>query len=84
MDLGRAFQALADSSRRGFIERLCNGPGSVTELAAPAAVGLPAVLKHRRILEEGGIVVSQKVASVRAFRMQPDGLQLVDRWMAQR
>ncbi|SEQ31529.1 transcriptional regulator, ArsR family [Devosia sp. YR412] len=84
VDFDRAFQALADPYRRSFIERLSRGPASVTELAAPADVGLPAVLKHLRILEEGGIVVSDKVGRVRTFRMRPDGLQLMDRWIAQR
>ena len=84
MDFDRAFQALADPYRRRFIERLARGPASVTELAAPAEVGLPEVLKHLRILEEGGIVISDKVGRVRTYRMRPDGLQLVDRWIAQR
>lgn len=84
MDFDRAFQALADPYRRSFVERLSRGPASVTELAAPAEVGLPAVLKHLRILEEGGIVISEKVGRVRTFRMRPDGLQLVDGWIAQR
>lgn len=84
LDFDRAFQALADPYRRSFVERLSRGPASVSELAAPADVGLPAVLKHLRILEEGGIVVSDKVGRVRTFRMRPDGLQLMDRWIAQR
>lgn len=84
VDSDRAFQALADPYRRGFIERLSRGPASVSELAAPASVGLPAVLKHLRILEEGGIVISEKIGRTRTFRMRPDGLQLVDRWIAQR
>lgn len=84
VDFDRAFQALADPYRRSFVERLSRGPASVTELAAPADVGLPAVLKHLRILEDGGIVVSEKVGRVRTFRMRPDGLQLIDRWIAQR
>lgn len=84
VDFDRAFQALADPYRRSFVERLSRGPASVTELAAPADVGLPAVLKHLRILEDGGIVVSEKVGRVRTFRMRPDGLQLVDRWIGQR
>lgn len=84
VEFDRAFQALSDPYRRGFIERLSRGPASVTELAAPVDVGLPAVLKHLRILEDGGIVVSEKVGRVRTFRMRADGLQLVDRWIAQR
>ncbi|WEK06861.1 MAG: metalloregulator ArsR/SmtB family transcription factor [Candidatus Devosia phytovorans] len=80
----RLFQALADPYRRGFVERLARGPASVSELAAPAKVGLPAVLKHLRILEEGGIVVSVKHGRIRTYRMQADGLAAINAWIAQR
>lgn len=82
--IGRLFQALADPYRRGFVERLARGPATVTELASPADVGLPAVLKHLRILEEGGIVISEKVGRVRTYRMQTDGLSQINRWIDQR
>lgn len=78
------FQALADPHRRGFVEHLARGPASVSELAAPAAVGLPAVLKHLRLLEEGGIVVSDKVGRVRTYRIRRDAFDAVDRWIDQR
>ena len=78
------FQALADPYRRGFIEQLSRGPATVTALAEPAAVGLPAVLKHLRILEQGGIVVSAKVGRVRTYRMQPEAFGAIKGWIAQR
>jgi len=80
----RVFQALADPYRRGFVERLSRGPASVSELAAPADVGLPAVLKHLRILEEGGIVVSEKRGRVRTYRMERQGFAAINQWIAQR
>lgn len=80
----RMFQALADPYRRGFIEQLAKGPASVKELAAPADVQLPAVLKHLRVLEEGGIVVSRKVGRVRTYRMRPDAFQAMSSWIEQR
>jgi DNA-binding transcriptional ArsR family regulator len=80
----RVFQALADPYRRSFVERLSHGPASVSELAAPADVGLPAVLKHLRILEDGGIVVSEKVGRTRTYRMQRDGFEAINRWIDQR
>jgi DNA-binding transcriptional ArsR family regulator len=80
----RVFQALADPYRRSFVERLAKGPASVKELAAPADVGLPAVLKHLRILEDGGIVVSDKVGRVRTYRMQQDAFGAINAWIEQR
>lgn len=80
----RLFQALADPHRRQFVERLSRGAASVTDLAAPADVGLPAVLKHLRVLEEGGIVVSEKIGRVRTYRIRPDAFAPINDWVAQR
>jgi DNA-binding transcriptional ArsR family regulator len=80
----RVFQALAEPCRRRFVEQLAKGPASVKELAAPENVGLPAVLKHLRVLEEGGIVVSEKVGRVRTYRMRADAFDAVNRWIEQR
>lgn len=79
--LDRLFQVMADPYRRSFVERLCKGPASVKELAGPADVQLPAVLKHLNILEEGGIVVSEKVGRVRTYRMRPDAFSLFSDWI---
>ncbi|MBZ9938548.1 metalloregulator ArsR/SmtB family transcription factor [Mesorhizobium sp. BR1-1-16] len=80
----RLFQALADPYRRGFIERLAKGPASVTELAEPAEVGLPAVLKHLRVLEDSGIVASEKIGRVRTYRIHADAFEDINQWIAQR
>tara|TARA_A100001391_G_scaffold205405_2_gene205842 strand:- start:32956 stop:33309 length:354 start_codon:yes stop_codon:yes gene_type:complete len=82
--MDRYFQAMADPYRRGFIEKLAKGPASVKALAAPAQVQLPAVLKHLRVLEEGGIVVSEKVGRVRTYRMRPDAFTAMSSWIEQR
>ena len=78
------FQALADPHRRSFVERLAQGPASVTELAALADVQLPAVLKHLRVLETGGLVHSEKQGRVRTYRVQPDAFRQVNAWLEQR
>ena len=80
----RIFQALADPYRRSFVEQLSKHPASVSELAASADVGLPAVLKHLRILEDGGIVVSSKVGRVRTYRMHKDAFEDINTWIEQR
>lgn len=82
--IDRYFRAMADPCRRGFIERLSKGPASVKELADPANVQLPAVLKHLRVLEDGGIVVSEKVGRVRTYRMRPDAFNAMNNWIEQR
>lgn len=83
-NINRYFQAMADPYRRGFIEQLSKGPASVKQLAAPTNVQLPAVLKHLRVLEDGGIVVSEKVGRVRTYRMRPDAFNAMNNWIEQR
>ena len=83
-NLDRLFQVMADPYRRSFVERLCNGPASVKELAAPADVQLPAVLKHLKVLEDGGIVVSEKTGRTRTFRMRREAFTLLADWVDQR
>jgi DNA-binding transcriptional ArsR family regulator len=80
----RVFHALADPYRRGFVEQLAKGAASVTELAAPIDVQLPAVLKHLRVLEESGIVTSEKIGRVRTYRMRPNALRAASGWIEQR
>jgi DNA-binding transcriptional ArsR family regulator len=83
-NLDRLFQVMADPYRRSFVERLCKGPASVKELAAPADVQLPAVLKHLKVLEDGGIVVSEKAGRTRTFRMRREAFALLADWVDQR
>lgn len=82
--LDRMFHALADASRRGMIDRLSEGPASVSELARPLAMALPSVVKHLAVLESGGIVISEKTGRVRTYRIAPDALSVVESWVAER
>lgn len=80
----RLFHALADPYRRGMVERLSRGPASVKELAEPGSIALPSALKHLKVLEDGGIVVSEKTGRVRTFRMRPQALATITEWVGQR
>jgi DNA-binding transcriptional ArsR family regulator len=82
--LDRLFQALADPTRRAMVERLSRGPASVSELARPFAMSLPAVVQHLQVLEASGLVRSAKVGRVRTCRIEPAALRTVERWIAER
>ncbi len=77
----RAFQALADPTRREMVERLTTGPLSVSELARPLPMTLAAVVQHLRVLERGGLVRSEKVGRVRSYQIEPSGLSAVEDWV---
>ncbi len=78
------FQALADPTRRAMVERLSHGPASVSELAKPLAISLPAVVQHLHVLEASGLVRSKKVGRVRTCRIEPEALQMAERWINER
>ena len=78
------FQALADPSRRVMVERLSRGPASVSELAKPFAMSLPAVVQHLQVLEASGLVRSEKVGRVRTCRIEPKALRTAERWISER
>jgi DNA-binding transcriptional ArsR family regulator len=82
--LDRIFTALADPSRRAMVERLCARPASVKELAQPFRMRLPSALKHLKVLEDGGIVVSHKSGRVRTYEISPSAFSSINRWVAQR
>ena len=82
--LDRIFTALADPARRGMIEQLSRGQATVKELAAPAGMRLPSALKHLRVLEEGGLVVSRKVGRTRTYAIRRDALGVLDEWLERR
>jgi DNA-binding transcriptional ArsR family regulator len=83
-DLDRVFQALADPGRRLMVERLSQGPASVTELGRPLAMSLAAVVQHVQVLEASGLVRSQKVGRTRTCAMNPATLQSAESWIAER
>ena len=78
------FQALADPSRRVMVERLSRGPASVSELARPLAMSLPAVIQHLQVLEASGLVRSEKAGRVRTCRIEPAALRRAEDWIAHR
>jgi DNA-binding transcriptional ArsR family regulator len=82
--LDQMFQALADSSRRRMVERLCRGPASVTELAKPFEMSLPAVLQHLQVLEQSGLVKTEKVGRVRTCSLENKAMRQVEHWIAER
>jgi DNA-binding transcriptional ArsR family regulator len=82
--LDLVFQALADPTRRVMVERLARGPASVSELARPLDMSLPAVVQHLQVLEASGLVRSQKVGRVRTCRIEARALAAAERWIAQR
>lgn len=80
--LDRVFQALADPTRRAVVERLIRGPASVSELAGPLPMSLPAVVQHLQVLEAAGLVRSEKVGRVRTCRVEPQALRAAEAWIA--
>ena len=78
------FHALADPSRRSIVERLSRGSASVSDLAAPLPISLPAVHQHLQVLEESGLVSSVKVGRVRTCTIEPAALGPAERWIVQR
>jgi DNA-binding transcriptional ArsR family regulator len=78
------FHALSDPSRRLMVERLSRGPASVSELARPHAISLPAVVQHLQVLEVSGLVRSEKVGRVRTCHIEPRALAMAERWIADR
>jgi DNA-binding transcriptional ArsR family regulator len=83
-DIDRALGALADPTRRMIVERLGRGPSSITELAAPLPMSLPAVLQHVQVLERSGLVATEKVGRVRVCRLEIEPLDTVQDWIAAR
>jgi DNA-binding transcriptional ArsR family regulator len=82
--LDLTFQALADPSRRLMVERLSRGPASVSELARPLPMSLPAVVQHLQVLEASGLVRSEKVGRVRTCRIEPTALRTAEKWISER
>jgi DNA-binding transcriptional ArsR family regulator len=73
--------ALADPTRLRIVQRLSDGPASVSELADPFAMSLRGVLQHVQVLEEAGIVATEKVGRVRRCRIRPEPIDELTRWL---
>lgn len=78
------FQALADPSRRAMVERLSRGPASVSELAQPLAMSLPAVAQHLQVLEMSGLVTTQKIGRVRSCTLDVSAMSRAEQWINDR
>jgi DNA-binding transcriptional ArsR family regulator len=79
--LSATFAALADPTRRAILARLALGETSVTELAAPFEMSLPAVSKHLKVLERAGLIARSRAAQRRPCRIEPAALKHVDDWL---
>lgn len=82
--LDLAFQALADPTRRAIVARLARGPASVSELAKPLPMSLPAVMQHLSVLEDARLVRSEKSGRVRTCRIDAAVLREAEIWITER
>jgi DNA-binding transcriptional ArsR family regulator len=84
MSVDSVFQALGDPTRRALLERLSEGPLSVSQLAAPLAVSLAAVVQHLQVLEQSDLIRTKKVGRVRTCAIAPGGLDIAEQWLQDR
>lgn len=81
MTYGNALLALADPTRRRVLEHLREGPRAVGEIAAEMPVSRPAVSQHLRVLKEAGLVTDEARGTRRVYRIDPNGLGELRRWL---
>ncbi|PTM53453.1 ArsR/SmtB family transcription factor [Phreatobacter oligotrophus] len=79
--LDDTFRALADPTRRAVVEALGRGPAAVSDLARPFSMALPSFLQHLKLLEECGLVETEKQGRVRTCRLKPEPLAALDHWL---
>lgn len=77
------FSALSDPTRRAILERLAHGEATVTEVAEPFKMSLPAISKHVRILENARLIVREKDGRVHHLRLSPAALKTAAEWLAE-
>ena len=83
-DLDLAFHALADATRRGIIDRLSQGPASVSELAKPYGSSLAAIHQHVQILQASGLITTEKHGRTRECRISGEAVLRVETWLSER
>ena len=83
-NIDRVFHALGDPTRRAIVEKLSQGPVSVSRLAVPLDITLAAVVQHLQVLEKSGLVRTEKVGRIRTCRIEPKGLSVAERWIEER
>lgn len=81
--LSTTFSALADPTRRAILARLANGEATVTELASPFSLSLPAISKHLRVLQRAGLIDQGRQAQWRPCRLRPERLRDVAAWVGE-
>ena len=79
---GQLFHALADPTRRAVIERLGRGSASVSELVEPFDMALSSFMQHLGVLEQSGLVSSQKTGRTRTYSLEPQAVQHVESWLS--
>jgi DNA-binding transcriptional ArsR family regulator len=79
--LDEVFAALADPTRRAILARLATGEATVTELAKPFSISLPAISKHLKVLERAGLIVRSRAGQWRPCRLQPAPLEDAAEWL---
>jgi DNA-binding transcriptional ArsR family regulator len=83
-NVNRIFHALGDPMRRALVEKLSEGPISVSRLAEPFDITLAAVVQHLQVLEKSGLVRTEKIGRVRTCRIEPAGLSAAEQWIVDR
>jgi len=83
-DVDLVFHALCDPTRRALMEKLSEGPISVSRLAEPLDITLAAVVQHLQVLEASGLVRTEKTGRVRTCRIEPAGLTAAEVWIRER
>jgi DNA-binding transcriptional ArsR family regulator len=81
VSIDRVFHALGDPTRRAILDMLSEGPRSVSRLATPLDITLTAVVQHLQVLEESGLVHTEKVGRVRTCRIETAGFLALERWI---
>ena len=81
VNIDRVFHALGDPTRRAMLDKLSKGPLSVSGLATPLDITLTAVAQHLQVLEESGLVHTEKVGRVRTCRIETRGLSVLEQWI---
>ena len=82
-ELDAVLRALADPTRRAVVERLAKSPAVVSELAAPFSMALPSLMQHLRVLENAGLITSEKHGRVRTVSLRPGALDVVHLWLGE-
>jgi DNA-binding transcriptional ArsR family regulator len=82
-NLDLVFHALSDPTRRSVVERLGTGPAATSELAQPFGMSLPSFTQHLGVLEQCGLVTSEKRGRVRTYRLAPAPLETAEGWMVE-